>query len=116
MASPVVPPPDAPVVPSVISLDFLTVPLVDVPVAHPHVVAPIGGSETTSSTAMQDPIAAHMSPIHEKIHTFSFWRERCIRPQKVTVLSQILFIQKIFIGHYFWQAWYSERCYLGGSG
>ena len=55
-----------------ISLDVSAVTPVDVSVAHSHVVASIGGLEATSSTVMKDPIAAHMSPIHEGIHTSSF--------------------------------------------
>ena len=77
-------PSDALVIPPVISLD--------VPVTHPYVVAPIGGSEATSSTAMEDLVATHMSPIHDRIYTFAFveGEVQCNQPQRVMMVSQIL--------------------------
>ena len=61
MASPVVSPLDALVVPHVISSDVPVMPPANVPITYPHVVNPIGGSETTSSTIMEDSFVAHMS-------------------------------------------------------
>ena len=71
MASSVMSPLDALVVPHVIYSDVPIVPPADVPVTHPHVTH-IGGSKVTFSTTMDDPIAAHMSHIHEGIHSSSF--------------------------------------------
>ena len=68
MASPL----NAPVVPLVIFSDLLVVAPANVPVTHPHIIAPIGGLEVTSSTVMKDPVASHMSHIHEGIDTSSF--------------------------------------------
>jgi len=72
VASPVVSPPDAPVVSPVIFSDVPVVPPADVLVGHPHVVALISGLEATSSMVMENLFATHMSFIHEGIHTSSF--------------------------------------------
>ena len=75
VASLVVPPPDAPVVPPVISSDVPVVPPADIPITYPHVVAPISDSDVTSSTVMEDPVAAHISLTHERDPSFLLWRE-----------------------------------------
>ena len=71
-AFPVMSTTDAPVVSLVISSDVPVVSLTDVSITHPNVVAPIGGKEATFSTAVEDPIAAHISHIYEGLHTSSF--------------------------------------------
>ena len=56
--------------------------LTNVLVTHPHVVALIGVLEATFSTAMEDSVATHMSPIHEGIHTSSFMERGAFGPRK----------------------------------
>jgi len=59
-------PSNAPIVRPVIFSNVPIVPPADVPITHSH-VAPIGGLDVASSTTMEDPVAAHMSSIHEGI-------------------------------------------------